>query len=274
MGLFGGLATGAAADLGVQGGLAAVKGARSGVKAGDVQAAINAAKVATTTGRPTTPFEMLPPAPMRDFARKVLSTGESRIFNDLLWTGIGICGSTENSADKDHDDYDDDGFPDSAFITRFLLRRDALLLLRGISWTSGRHSWVLRGEPDPTGGSGPRSLHQARGIPARRLVTVRSIAVVLSSATRDDPYPGLARLAEETPSRRSPVASMAQVDDSGIAAVCMLSLNSGHRARQRAPRRGEVGCLDHREQTASREWRPGWCRRSCYLDPPSACPRW
>ena len=71
---FGGL-PGAATDLGVQGGLAAIKGARSGAKAGDVQAAIDAAKVATTTGRPTTPFEMLPPAPMRDFARKILGTG-------------------------------------------------------------------------------------------------------------------------------------------------------------------------------------------------------
>ena len=67
--------TGSAVPLGVQGAAAIAKGARTGVKVGDVQAAIDAAKVATTTGRPTTPFEMLPPAPMRDFARKILNTG-------------------------------------------------------------------------------------------------------------------------------------------------------------------------------------------------------
>ena len=62
-------------DLGVQAGAATIKGARAGAKADTVQRAMDAAKVATTTGRPTTPFEMLPPAPMRDFARKVLNTG-------------------------------------------------------------------------------------------------------------------------------------------------------------------------------------------------------
>jgi hypothetical protein len=67
--------TGSAAPLAAQAGMATIKGGLKGAKVDAVQRAMDAAKVATTTGRPTTPFEMLPPAPMRDFARKILNTG-------------------------------------------------------------------------------------------------------------------------------------------------------------------------------------------------------
>ena len=72
--LFGGL-PGALGVPAAQATVAAAKGGLKGAEAATVQRAIDAAKVATTTGRPTTPFEMLPPAPFRDFARKVLNTG-------------------------------------------------------------------------------------------------------------------------------------------------------------------------------------------------------
>lgn len=72
--LFGGL-PGAVGVPAAQATVAATKGGLKGAEAATVQRAIDAAKVATTTGRPTTPFEMLPPAPMRDFARKILNTG-------------------------------------------------------------------------------------------------------------------------------------------------------------------------------------------------------
>ena len=67
--------TGAAVPLAAQGAVAATKGASRASKAGDIQRAIDAAKVATTTGRPTTPFDMLPPAPLRELWGNAMKTG-------------------------------------------------------------------------------------------------------------------------------------------------------------------------------------------------------
>ena len=72
--LFGGL-PGAVGVPAAQATAKTIGGGWKGSQNAAIQRAIDAAKVATTTGRPTTPFEMLPPAPVRDIFGKVMKTG-------------------------------------------------------------------------------------------------------------------------------------------------------------------------------------------------------